>query len=97
MHSQSTSTYQWPRAVSTGPEPNKTEPDVKAERLDREVLNEQEQEVKARQTQVKRPWHRHESDRPPVIKDSREPNPVTKGSSTYARVTLRLPVSKLHC
>ncbi|KAK4120468.1 hypothetical protein N657DRAFT_666083 [Parathielavia appendiculata] len=56
-----------------------TEPEAKAKKLDQKVLEEQEQEVRARQSQVERPWHRHEADNPPVDKEGKQVAPVTKG------------------
>ncbi|GAB1318322.1 Calcium uniporter protein [Madurella fahalii] len=97
-YDQSTPTRQWRRAVSTGPKPNKTEGDAKVKKLDQEVLDEQEQDVKARQSQVKRPWHRHGSDSPPVVKGSKEVDPVTKGKllttpTRLLKLILPLPIA----
>lgn len=52
--------------------------EAKAKRLDQRVLDEQEQEVRTRQGQVKRPWHRQGADDPPVT-DKEFAEPVTEG------------------
>ncbi|KAL2022179.1 hypothetical protein VTK56DRAFT_6008 [Thermocarpiscus australiensis] len=56
-----------------------TEQDAKAKKLNQKALDKQEQEVKARQAQIKRPWHRLGADKPPVDKDGKEAEPITKG------------------
>lgn len=66
------------RMVSTA-KPDETEPDAKARRLDQKMLDEQEQEVRVRQSQVKRPWHRQGADAPPADKPKSEGEPFTKG------------------
>ncbi|KAJ4288888.1 hypothetical protein N0V88_007221 [Collariella sp. IMI 366227] len=59
--------------------PDETEPEAKAKKLDQKVLDEEEQELRARQNQVKRPWHREGADEPPIDKDGKDDAPVTKG------------------
>jgi hypothetical protein len=66
------------RAASTA-EFDQTEPGAKAKKLDQKALEEQEQEVRVRQRQVQRPWHRQGADEPPVDKDGNEVAPITKG------------------
>lgn len=66
------------RTVSTA-KPDETEPEAKVRRLDQKMLDEQEQEVRVRQSQVKRPWHRQGADAPPADKAKSEGEPFTKG------------------
>lgn len=56
-----------------------TDQDAKAKKLNQKDLKDQEQELKARQGQVKRPWHRQDVDKPPVDKSGKEVAPITKG------------------
>jgi hypothetical protein len=58
---------------------DQTAPEAKAKKPDQKALDEQEQEVRALQSQVKRPWHRHGADNPPVDKSGEKAAPVTKG------------------
>jgi len=53
-----------------------------ARKLSQKTLDEQEQQVKAREKQIKRPWQREGADKPPVT-DEREDKikPMTKGST----------------
>jgi hypothetical protein len=44
----------------------------KAKALSQKTLDEQEQQVRVRENQVKRPWHREGADEPPVQPDGEE-------------------------
>ncbi|KAK4096124.1 hypothetical protein N658DRAFT_459236 [Parathielavia hyrcaniae] len=84
------------RADSTAV-PDQTEPEAKAKELDQKALEEQEHEVRARQSQVERPWHRHGGDEPPVDKDGKQIAPVTKGKllttpTRLLKLMLPLPI-----
>ncbi|AEO58415.1 hypothetical protein MYCTH_2305722 [Thermothelomyces thermophilus ATCC 42464] len=59
--------------------PSQTDPEAKAKKLDQKVLDEQEQEVRVRQNQVKRPWHREGADDPPTVGVEKEAAPVREG------------------
>ena len=48
----------------------------KARKLNQQGLDEHEQEVRVRQHQIKRPWHRDDADRPPAEETSEETEPV---------------------
>ncbi|KAL2192345.1 hypothetical protein P885DRAFT_47930 [Corynascus similis CBS 632.67] len=67
------------RGVTSQATPDQTEPEAKAKKLDQKVLDEQEQEVRARQNQVKRPWHRQGADKPPVVGGEKEVAPINEG------------------
>lgn len=59
--------------------------DAKARKLNQQSLDEHEQEVKVRQHQVQRPWHRHDADKPPVDDKGNEfEEPLTKGTDTLS-------------
>ena len=60
--------------------------DDKAKALNQKGLDEQEQEVRVREHQVKRPWHRDGADNPPVMEDGKEKTPPTKGTLRRIRV-----------
>lgn len=47
--------------------------------MNQKELDEEEQEVRARQSQVKRPWLREDADKPPVQEPGKEKAPLTKG------------------
>ncbi|KAK4234092.1 hypothetical protein C8A03DRAFT_18947 [Achaetomium macrosporum] len=78
--------------------PDRTVPEAKTQRLNRKALDEQEQEVTARQNQVKRPWHRQGADDPPVRDGGKEDGaPITKGKllttpTRLLKLILPLPV-----
>ncbi|KAK4151725.1 hypothetical protein C8A00DRAFT_16908 [Chaetomidium leptoderma] len=85
-----------PRSVSTA-EPDQTEPEAKAKKLNQKALDEQEQDVRARQNQVQRPWHRQGADNPPVEKNGKTIAPVTKGKllttpTRLLKLILPLPI-----
>ena len=54
--------------------------DDKARALNQKGLDEQEQEVKVREHQIKRPWLRDGADKPPVPKDGEPNSPSAKGT-----------------
>lgn len=54
--------------------------DKKARELHQRGVDEEEQEVRARQAQIKRPWLREDADKPPV--QEKEKPPLTKGILT---------------
>ncbi|KAK0625057.1 hypothetical protein B0T17DRAFT_531812 [Bombardia bombarda] len=72
--------------------------DAKAKRLNQKRLDEHEEEVKVRQHQVQRPWHRQDADKPPVVEKGKESEPVTKGKllttpTRLLKLILPLPIS----
>lgn len=78
----------WPRPIlfSTAcrslQRQGENEYDVEARKLNEKRLDEHEQEVKVRQHQVRRPWHRHDADKPPVDSEGKGPKePITKGTA----------------
>ena len=66
------------RAFATA-EPDHTVSEAKAKKVDQRALDKQEQEVRAKESQLKRPWHRHGVDDPPVEKNDNKAAPVTTG------------------
>ncbi|KAK3385627.1 hypothetical protein B0H63DRAFT_185670 [Podospora didyma] len=72
--------------------------DAKARKLSQKSLDEEEQEVRVRQNQVKRPWHRQDADKPPVSEDESQPEPLSKGKllttpTRLLKLILPLPIS----
>lgn len=70
--------------------------DKKARELHQRGVDEEEQEVRARQAQIKRPWLREDADKPPV--QEKEKPPLTKGKllttpTRLLKLILPLPVS----
>lgn len=56
----------------------------KAKKLNQQGLDEHEQQVKVREHQVKRPWHREDADKPPVEEEGkRKKEPLTRGTSPH--------------
>jgi hypothetical protein len=101
-----------PNRVSGGPvsrafataEPDQTESEAKAKKQDQKALDEQEQKVRAKESQVKRPWHRHGVDDPPVEKNGSKAAPVTIGryrhpltcpSAAHFRRVVEPPLTRL--
>lgn len=85
------------RTLSTA-KPDETEPEAKAKKLDQTLLDEQEQDVRGRQSQVKRPWHRQGADNPPVKKAGEDTAPVTEGKllttpTRLLKLILPLPIT----
>lgn len=74
------------RTLSTA-KPDETKPEAKVKKLDQKLLDEWGQEVKVRQSQVKRPWHREGADNPPVEKRGGDLAPVTEGWCGQPRST----------
>jgi hypothetical protein len=72
------------RPFSTSPTRRDDEFEEKAKKLDQKGLDEHEQEVRVRQHQVKRPWHREDADKPPVREPGDEKTPLTKGKTMIA-------------
>ncbi|KAK4184005.1 siderophore biosynthesis protein [Podospora australis] len=72
--------------------------DAKARRLSQKTLDEEEQKVKVRQNQVKRPWHREGADKFPVDAKGHDIQPTTKGKllttpTRLLKLILPLPMS----
>ncbi|KAM7196863.1 Protein of unknown function, DUF607 domain containing protein [Naviculisporaceae sp. PSN 640] len=73
--------------------------DIEARKLNQKRLDEHEQEVKVRQHQVQRPWHRQDADKPPVDDTGKQPyEPITKGKllttpTRLLKLILPLPIS----
>ncbi|KAK4214945.1 hypothetical protein QBC37DRAFT_140646 [Rhypophila decipiens] len=73
--------------------------DVEARKLSQKSLDEHEQEVKVRQHQVQRPWHRQDADKPPVDDDGNTSDePLTKGKllttpTRLLKLILPLPIA----
>ena len=55
--------------------------EAKARALNQKGLDEEEQKVKVRAHQVKRPWHREGADKPLTDSKGQEVQPTTKGTS----------------
>lgn len=53
--------------------------EAKARALNQKGLDKEEQEVKVRANQVKRPWHREGADKPLIDFEGQEIQPTTKG------------------
>ncbi|KAK1760257.1 hypothetical protein QBC47DRAFT_334246 [Echria macrotheca] len=86
------------RLVSTSQTRRVDKYEEKAKQLSQKGLDEHEQEVKVRQHQVKRPWHRQDADKPPVddVEDDRDP--ITKGKllttpTRLLKLILPMPIS----
>ncbi|KAK3388759.1 hypothetical protein B0T20DRAFT_102197 [Sordaria brevicollis] len=62
---------------SVSPKTRETEADAKAKKLSQKRLDEHEEEVRAREQQVRRPWHREGADKPPVQDSGSQP--IAKG------------------
>ena len=58
-----------------------TEAEAKAKKLDQKRLDEHEEEVRAREQQVSRPWHREGADKPPVDDNGDSVEPIAKGKT----------------
>jgi len=56
-----------------------------AKRLNQKGLDEHEQEVRVRQHQVKRPWHRQDADKPPVDEKGETEERLTTGTCHRSR------------
>ncbi|EAA30422.1 hypothetical protein GE21DRAFT_10580 [Neurospora crassa] len=63
-------------STSVSPKTRETEAEAKAKKLDQKRLDEHEEEVRAREQQVRRPWHREGADKPPVEGNA---DPIAKG------------------
>ncbi|KAK3935378.1 hypothetical protein QBC46DRAFT_323495 [Diplogelasinospora grovesii] len=86
------------RAFSISRSCRKDEWEAKARKLSQKGLDEHEQEVKVRQHQVKRPWHRQNADKPPVDEKRKEVEPITKGKllttpTRLLKLVLPLPIT----
>jgi len=75
-------TLHW-RTFRSSPLNTRNEYDEKAKELNQKGLDEHEQQVRVRQHQVKRPWHRDGADKPPVTEDGEKTEPKTKGECEY--------------
>jgi len=64
------------RSLSTNRPFRRDEYEEKARKLNQKGLDEQEQQVRVREHQVKRPWHRDDADKPPAEMSNEEPEPV---------------------
>ncbi|KAK4221324.1 hypothetical protein QBC38DRAFT_134105 [Podospora fimiseda] len=72
--------------------------EAKARALNQKGLDEEEQKVKARANQVKRPWHREGADKPVVDSKGNEIQPTTKGKllttpTRLLKLVLPIPVA----
>ncbi|KAL1845324.1 hypothetical protein VTK73DRAFT_687 [Phialemonium thermophilum] len=70
----------------------------KAKELNQKGLDEEEQEVRVRQNQIKRPWHREGADKPPVSETQDDMKPMTKGKllttpTRLLKLVLPLPIA----
>ena len=89
---QKTHTFHRPRipivslrqsSSSVSREARESEADAKAMKLNQKRLDEHEEEVRAREQQVRRPWHREGADKPPVEDDGNS-EPIAKGKQLQA-------------
>lgn len=69
----------FPRAISTTRALQRDEYEEKASKLNQKSLDEHEQEVRVREHQVLRPWHRQDADKPPADEGKGGAPPITKG------------------
>lgn len=85
---QKTHTFHRPRipivalrqaSTSVSPKTRETEADAKAKKLSQKRLDEHEEEVRAREQQVRRPWLREGADKPPVEGNGDSAEPIAKG------------------
>lgn len=76
-------------STSVSPKTRETEAEAKAKKLDQKRLDEHEEEVRAREQQVRRPWHREGADKPPVEGNT---EPIAKGNQQLQ--TWRMPYSE---
>ena len=67
---------------SVSRETRETEAEAKAKKLDQKRLDEHEEEVRAREQQVRRPWHREGADKPPVDGNGNTTEPMVKGTQS---------------
>jgi hypothetical protein len=70
-----------PSRIFSTRKPKENEGEAEAKKLSQKVVDEEEQEVRAIQSQVRRPWHREGADKAPVDKDGNKVGAITKGSS----------------
>lgn len=68
----------FPRHIVTTQPRREDEYEAKARKLNQKGLDEHEKEVRVRQRQVHRPWHRQDADKPP-IREKGDKEPVVKG------------------
>ncbi|KAJ9132279.1 hypothetical protein NKR23_g11333 [Pleurostoma richardsiae] len=85
------------RIISHSASRRRDQYDEKATRLNQKGLDEQEQQVRVMENQVKRPWHREDADKPPVDQKDGGTQPLTKGKllttpTRLLKLVLPLPV-----